>query len=84
VRYIWLVLALLVAVMGVLVGRLLGLSLETTSILAAIPMFLMLFPFLKPWMPKLKFAHWALSIAIGGAVSWLLYLAFSGLLHLVR
>ncbi len=76
-RYVWLVLAFLVAVIGVLVGRLLGLSREVTVSLASIPMFLVMFPFMKPWMPKMKFAYWALAIAIGEVVSWLLFLAFS-------
>ena len=82
-RYVWLALAFLVTVVGVLVGRLLGLSGEATVVLATVPMFLTLFPFLKPWMPKLSFAYWALTIAIGAAVSWLLFVAF-GSVHLLK
>lgn len=76
-RYVWLALALLVGVVGVLCGRLLGLSRDATATLAVVSTFLALFPFMKPWMPKMKFAYWALAAAISTAVAWLFYLGFS-------
>ena len=76
-RYLWLALAFLVAVGGVLAGLRLGLSREATVTLTLIPMFLVMFPFMKQWMPKAKFAHWALLVVIGAAVTWLLFLVFS-------
>ena len=75
-RYIWLALAFLVAIIGILVGLRLGFSKETTSVLATVPVLLTLYPFLKRWMPKMKFLYWALTVAIGAVVSWLLFLVF--------
>jgi phosphotransferase system glucose/maltose/N-acetylglucosamine-specific IIC component len=76
-RYLWLVAAFLAALIGVFVCRLLGLSREATATLAAIPMFLLLFPFIKTWMPKAKFTNWAIGVVFAAAVAWLLYLGIS-------
>lgn len=76
-RYVWLALAFLVAVIGVLVGRLLSLSPPTTVTLAAVSSSLVSFPFMRRWMPKVTFSLWAIATAIGAAVAWLLYLGFS-------
>jgi len=77
-RYVWLALAFLVAMAAVLVCRQLGFSQETTATLAAIPTLLVLFPFVKRWMPKTNFAYWAIGVVFAAGVSWLLYLALSG------
>jgi hypothetical protein len=66
----------MVAIISVLVGLRLGFSRENTFILATVAMSLTLFPFLKRWMPKMKFLYWALTVAIGAVVSWLLFLVF--------
>jgi hypothetical protein len=76
VRYIWLVLAFMVAIISVLVGLRLGFSRENTVILAIVATSLTLFPFLKRWMPKMKFLYWAFTVAIGAVVSWLLFVVF--------
>ena len=78
-RYLWLAFAFLVAVIGVVVGRLLNLSQPTEVILGTALTFLALFPFVKRWMPKAKFALWALAAAISVVVAWLLYLCFARL-----
>ena len=77
-RYVWLVLTFLVAMVAVVVCRRLGFSQETTATLAAIPTLLVLFPFVKRWMPKTNFAYWAIGVVFAAGVSWLLYLAVSG------
>ena len=77
-RYLWLALTFLVAMVAVVVCRRLGFSQETTAILAAIPTLLVLFPFVKRWTPKTKFAYWAIGVVFAAGVSWLLYLALSG------
>lgn len=76
-RYLWLGLAIVAAVVGVVIGRVLNLSPPVTVTLAAVPAFLVLFPFMKPWMPKAKFAFWLIAAVISTAVAWLLYLGFS-------
>ena len=75
-RYIWLALGFLVAIISVLVGLRLGFSRENTAILAIVAMSLTQYPFLKRWMPKMKFLYWAFTNAIGAAVFWLLFLVF--------
>ena len=76
-RYVWLGLAFLVAVIGVFVGRLLRLSPPATVALAGIATSLAMFPFMKRWMPKTTFVLWTIATAIAAAVGWLLYLGFS-------
>ena len=77
-RYVWLALAFLVAMVAVVICSRLGFSPETTATLAAIPTLLVLFPFVKRWMPKTNFAYWAIGVVFAAGVSWLLYLAVSG------
>lgn len=72
-RYLWLVLALLVAIVGVLVGRLLGLSRDATVTTAMALTFLLLFPFVKQFAPKLRFPVWVIADVIGAAVAWMLF-----------
>lgn len=78
-RYVWLVIALLVAVVSTLVGRALELTPVITVGLTAVTTSLSTFPFLRRWMPKTSFAAWAIGTVIGAGVSWLLYLGFSRL-----
>ena len=77
-RYVWLALAFLVAMVAVIICRRFGFSQETTATLAGIPTLLLLFPFVKRWMPKTKFAYWAIGVVFAACISWLLYLALSG------
>lgn len=74
-HYLWLVLAILVGLIGVIVGRLLKLPSPAAEMVGMVPMFLALFPFMKRWMPKARFAYWVTAAAISSAVGWLLYLA---------
>ena len=76
-RYLWLALAFLVAVASVLAGQLLGLSREATATLGTALTGFALFPFLKALTPKLSFLVWVIAVALGTAVTWLLYLGFS-------
>lgn len=76
-RYVWLALAFLVAVVGVFVGRALSLSRPASATLTGFLTILAMFPFMKRWMPKTTFVNWAITTAIGAAVAWLLYLGFS-------
>jgi hypothetical protein len=72
-RYLWLGLALLVAIVVVLVGRFLKLSQEATAVIALAPTFLTLFPFVKQFAPKLRFSVWVIADVIGAAVAWMLF-----------
>ena len=72
-RYLWLGLALLVAIVVVLVGRFLKLSQEATAVIALAPTFLALFPFVKQFAPKLRFSVWVIADVIGAAVAWMLF-----------
>ena len=77
-RYFWLALTFsLVAVIGIFVGRALGVSPAATTTLAGVLAFLALFPFRKRQTPKITFTQWVIPIVIGAAVAWLLYLGFS-------
>jgi hypothetical protein len=78
-RYLWLVLATLLLLIGFAVGRLLELSQPAAYTVAWVPSFLALFPFMKRWMPKVKFAYWVMAAAISTVVSWLLYFGFTRL-----
>ena len=53
-------------------------SIVAIAALAGILTLLVLFPFVKRWMPKTRFAYWAIGVVFAAGVSWLLYLAFSG------
>jgi len=76
-RYVWLVLASVIgAVIGFFVGRLLGLSPPATVTLAGVATSFAMFPFMKRWMPRTKFAHWAIATGIGAAVALLLFWLF--------
>lgn len=76
-RYLWLALAIALAFSGLAVARLLKLSQPAAYAVMWVPMFLALFPFMKPWMPKAKFSYWAMAAAISTVVSWLLYFGFT-------
>ena len=78
-RYVWLVIALLVAVVSALVCRALRITPVIAVGLTAIATSLAIFPFARRWMPKTSFAAWAIGTVIGAGVSWLLYLGFSSL-----
>jgi hypothetical protein len=73
-RYVWLVAAVVIAVMGVLVGKMLRLSYPTTITLAAVPAFLVLFPWVKYLNPKLRFGAWLLAAAVSTIAAWAIYL----------
>lgn len=76
-QYFWLAFALLIAVIGVAVGRVLSFSPPATVTLTSVPAFLALFPFMRRWMPKARFGYWVTAAAISTAVAWLLYLGLS-------
>ena len=74
-RYLWLAFAVLVALIGAAVGRLLKLPQPAAQAVIMVPMFLALFPFMKRWMPKVRFVSWVLVAVISTVVGWLLYVA---------
>lgn len=78
-RYVWLVIAFLVAVVSVFAGRVLRLSPVATVGLAWLTSSLAMFPFMKRWMRKTSFGLWSIGTVIGLVVAWLLYLGFSRL-----
>ena len=75
-RYLWLGLALVIALVSVLVGRFLGFSRDAIALITLVLTWLVLFPFVKPYAPKLKFSVWALTAVIGAAVGGGLFYAF--------
>jgi uncharacterized membrane protein required for colicin V production len=75
-RYLWLGLTLVVAVVSVLVGRSLGLSREATAILGTALTGFALFPFMKQYAPKLRFSVWVLTTVISAAVAGALFFVF--------
>ena len=76
-RYLWLALAFLVGIASVLLGSFLGLSRDVTTTTAMALTFLMLFPFVKQFAPKLRFSVWVIAAVISTVVAWLLSLGFS-------
>lgn len=76
-QYLWLALPIVVAIVGVLVGRALNLSEPVAVPLGSAGTFLALFPFMRRWMPKARFGYWVTAAAISTAVAWLLYLGLS-------
>jgi hypothetical protein len=73
-QYLWLVLALSIMVIGTFAGRYLGLSLATTVTIAAVPGFLVAFPFIHGWNPKISFGAWLFVAVISAVAGWALYL----------
>jgi hypothetical protein len=78
-HYLWLAFAVLVGLIGAAVGHLLKLPSPAAQAVGMVPMFLALFPFMKRWMPKARFAYWVTAAAISTAVGWLLYFGFARL-----
>ena len=76
-HYLWLAFALLVEVVGAVVGRLLKLSTFPAIIVIMVPGFLALFPFMKRRMPKATFGYWVFVAVISTVAGWLIYRAFS-------
>lgn len=76
-QYVWLALALLALVVGITVGRVVGFSPLVTATLAGGAAFVSLFPFMRRWMPRGKFAYWAAAAVIAIGIAWLLYAGFS-------
>lgn len=74
-RYLWLAFAILVALIGAAVGRLLKLPQPAALTVIMVAMFLTLFPFMKRWMPKASFVSWVIAAVISTIVGWLLYFA---------
>jgi len=74
-HYLWLAFAMVVAIIGAAVGRLLKLPQPAALIVIMVPMFLALFPFMKRWMPEARFASWALAAVISTVVGCLLFVA---------
>jgi len=72
-RYLWIVPALLMAAIGILIGRVFKLSQAVTVTLAAVPMFLCLW---KVFALKSRFFVWALAAVLGVAFAWALVFAF--------
>jgi len=77
--YLWLAFAILLALIGAAVGRLLKLPQPAALTVIMVPGFLALFPFMKRWMPRARFAYWVTAAAISTVVSWLLYFGFTRL-----
>jgi hypothetical protein len=73
-RYLWLVVAFSIQVIGMLAGRLFGLSLAATMTLSTVPAFLAVFPFVKRGNPKTSFGFWLLAAVISAVAGWVLYL----------
>jgi hypothetical protein len=78
-RYLWLVFAISILIIGIAVGRLLKLQQPMAQIVATVPTFLATYPFMKRWMPKAKFYYWLTAAAVSTVSWWLLYFGFTRL-----
>jgi hypothetical protein len=76
-RYLWLVLAIALLVIGIVVGRFFKLSPPAAYAAGMVPPFLAMYPFIKHWMPKASFAYWVTAAAIATATGWLFYFGFT-------
>jgi len=76
-HYLWLAFPILVAFIGVAVGRLLKLQQPAVQIVIGVPMFLAIYPFMKRWMPEARFVSWIIAAVISTVVGWLLYFALN-------
>ncbi len=68
-------LALIVGIIGLALGRYLGLSQFATIALSAAPTMLVAFPFMKRWMPKATFKQWVFTVGLCVVFAWLFYVA---------
>jgi hypothetical protein len=72
-------LALLVDIVGLVLGIRLGLPQFGTIALSAAPAMLVAFPFMKRWMPKVTFKQWLFTVGLCWLVAWPFYVAFAKL-----
>jgi len=75
----FLALALIVEIIGLALGRFLGLSQFATIALSAVPAMLVAFPFMKRWMPKVTFKQWVFTVGLSWLVAWPFYVAVAKL-----
>lgn len=78
-KFLWLLIAIAVGVVGFVVAGALNLSAPATITLAAVPAFLASFPVMKRWMPEARFLYWATAAALSTVTGWLLYFGLKGL-----
>ena len=78
-KYRWLLFAVVVLAVGFMAGRALKLSAPVTMTIAAVPAFLVSYPFMKHWMPRASFGYWVTAATISTAAGWLLFSAFTRL-----
>jgi len=78
-KYVWLLLYVVVLAVGIMVARVLRLSLPASMTVSVVPAFLVSYPFVKHWMPKATFAYWVTAAAISTVAGWLLYFGFQWL-----
>lgn len=72
-------LALIVEIIGLALGRFLGLSQFATIALSSATAMLVAFPFTKRWMPKVTFKQWVFTVALSWLVAWPFYVALARL-----
>lgn len=78
-RYLWLVFAISLLLIGIAVGRFLKLPPPMAYAVGTVPAFLATYPFMKRWMPKASFYYWLTAAAISTAAGCLLYFGFTRL-----
>jgi hypothetical protein len=79
-RFLWLALAIVAGVIGLAVGSALHLSKNVDAGLGALAIFVASFPFMKPWMPQVKFRSWLIGATVFPL--WMVVLYLLGLLKL--
>jgi len=76
-RYLWLVFAILLLLIGIAVGRFFKLSPPVAYAVGTVPPFLAMYPFVKSWRPNASFAYWVTAAAIATGTGWLFYFGFT-------
>ncbi|HKP38362.1 MAG TPA: hypothetical protein VJT71_15995 [Pyrinomonadaceae bacterium] len=61
----WLLAAFGAEIVCILISRKLHLPNFASTVFTTLPALLLLFPFLRRWMPRTRFRHWALATVIG-------------------
>ena len=78
-KSLWLLLALTVESIALILSRTLHLPESVAMPLTMSLWMLVIFPFMKQWMPGVTFAHWVIAVLVGPLSIGLIFLAFARL-----
>ena len=78
-KSLWLLLALTVESIALILSRTLHLPESVAMPLTMSLWMLVIFPFMKQWMPGVTFAQWGIAVLVGALSTGLIFLAFARL-----